>query len=65
MNVTWRLRDPELEAPLLAAAEDMGFSGIRGHRSVGGLRASIYNACPEDSVAALVAFLEEFEHTHG
>ncbi|HJN73847.1 MAG TPA: 3-phosphoserine/phosphohydroxythreonine transaminase [Myxococcota bacterium] len=65
MNVTWRLRDPELEAPLLAEAEEMGFSGIRGHRSVGGLRASIYNACPEDSVAALVAFLKEFERTHG
>ena len=42
-----------------------GFSGIKGHRSVGGLRASIYNACPEESVLALVDFLAEFERTRG
>jgi len=65
MNVTWRLADADLEPALLAQADDDGFSGIKGHRSVGGLRASIYNACPEESVMALVAFLEEFERTHG
>ena len=65
MNVTWRLADDSLVASLLAQADAEGFSGIKGHRSVGGLRASIYNACPEDSVNALVAFLSEFERTHG
>lgn len=65
MNVTWRLADVSLEKPLLSAAESAGFSGIKGHRSVGGLRASIYNACPEESVLALADFLREFERTHG
>jgi phosphoserine aminotransferase len=65
MNVTWRLGQRDLEATLIAQAEAAGFSGIKGHRSVGGLRASIYNACPMDSVTALVDFLSEFERSHG
>lgn len=65
MNVTWRLRDDSLTAPLVEQALSAGFSGLKGHRSVGGLRASIYNACPEASVTALVDFLKEFERTHG
>ena len=65
MNVTWRLADQSQEDPLVVAAEASGFSGIKGHRSVGGLRASIYNACPEESVSALVDFLRDFERTHG
>ncbi len=64
MNVTWRLAEPALEPALIQQAEAAGFSGIKGHRSAGGLRASIYNACPEESVAALVTFLREFERTH-
>ncbi|MED5371491.1 MAG: 3-phosphoserine/phosphohydroxythreonine transaminase [Myxococcota bacterium] len=65
MNVTWRLADQSLEGTLVAQAEAAGFSGIKGHRSVGGLRASIYNACPEESVTALVDFLRDFERSHG
>jgi len=68
MNVTWRLHDscgPEMEKALASEAEQAGFSGIKGHRSVGGLRASIYNACPESSVDALVSFLKEFERARG
>ena len=65
MNVTWRLSDTSLEGRLVEEALSAGFSGIKGHRSVGGLRASIYNACPEESVLALVDFLREFERTHG
>jgi phosphoserine aminotransferase len=65
MNVTWRLGQRELESTLIEQAVAAGFSGIKGHRSVGGLRASIYNACPLDSVTALVDFLSEFERSHG
>ena len=65
MNITWRLQDPDLEPILVAEALEAGLSGIKGHRSVGGLRASIYNACPESSVDALVAFLADFERRKG
>jgi len=65
MNVTWQLADDSLEQRLLDKAHTAGFNGIRGHRSIGGLRASIYNACPEQSVDALVDFLREFERTDG
>ena len=65
MNVTWRLQESDLEKTLVSEADEAGFSGVKGHRSVGGLRASIYNACPESSVDALVSFLIEFERTHG
>jgi phosphoserine aminotransferase len=65
MNVSWRIADTALEPVLVQEALAAGFSGIKGHRSVGGIRASIYNACPEESVAALVGFLKEFERTRG
>lgn len=65
MNITWRLGSSELEGLLIEQAGRAGFSGLKGHRSVGGLRASTYNACPEESVTALVDFLREFERTHG
>jgi phosphoserine aminotransferase len=65
MNVSWGLANKELEPVLVAEALEAGFSGIKGHRSVGGLRASIYNACPEESVEAFVAFLKEFERVRG
>ena len=65
MNVSWRLSANDLEPVLIQEALSAGFSGIKGHRSVGGIRASIYNACPEESVTAFVAFLKEFERTRG
>ncbi|MBM42286.1 MAG: 3-phosphoserine/phosphohydroxythreonine aminotransferase [Acidobacteria bacterium] len=65
MNVTFRLPSEELEARFVQEATAAGLSGLKGHRSVGGQRASIYNAFPEQGVAALVAFMREFERTHG
>ena len=61
MNVTWRGKTRDHEEALLAAAEDRGMSGLRGHRSVGGLRASLYNAMPEDGVRRLVELLAEHD----
>ncbi len=65
MNVPFRLRDDELDATFLAEAEARGLSQLKGHRSVGGMRASIYNAMPLEGVEALVAFMEEFRRKHG
>jgi phosphoserine aminotransferase len=61
MNVTWRLADEALEPVFLAEAGDAGLGGLKGHRSVGGIRASMYNGCPIESVEALVIFMREFE----
>jgi phosphoserine aminotransferase len=65
MNVTFRSPSPELDRRFVAEAADAGLVGLEGHRSVGGLRASIYNAVPLASVRVLVEFLEEFKRTHG
>ncbi len=65
MNVTWRLPSEELEAAFIKEAADAGFSGLKGHRSVGGIRASIYNAFPAEGVDALVAFMKDFEARNG
>jgi phosphoserine aminotransferase len=65
MNVTFRLRDASLEEAFAGKAASEGLDGLQGHRSVGGLRASIYNAFPEAGVDALVQFMREFERTHG
>ena len=65
MNVTWRIANPSLESTFVEAAAGEGLVGLKGHRSVGGLRASIYNACPRESIEALVGFMKEFERTHG
>lgn len=65
MNVTFRLPSPELEKMFVAEAAAAGLDGLKGHRSVGGIRASIYNAFPEEGVDALVAFMREFERRHG
>ncbi len=65
MNVTFRLPSEELEKTFVKDSTAAGFDGLKGHRSVGGLRASIYNAFPEEGVAALVQFMREFERTHG
>lgn len=65
MNVPFRLDDEKLERLFLAEANSEGLFALRGHRSVGGIRASIYNAMPEEGVDALVAFMAEFERRHG
>ena len=65
MNVTWRLRDSALEPELLAEAKKADMDGLKGHRSVGGLRASIYNAFPEKGVQALVDLLRDFAQRKG
>jgi phosphoserine aminotransferase len=65
MNVTFRLPSEELENKFIKEATAAGFDGLKGHRSVGGLRASIYNAFPEAGVDALVQFMREFEKKNG
>lgn len=65
MNVTFRLGSEELEKQFVKAAEQEGFIGLKGHRSVGGLRASIYNAVPYESVKALADFMKHFRQTQG
>lgn len=60
MNVPFLLGRNELDAAFLSEAEEAGLHGLKGHRSVGGMRASIYNATPEAAVDALIAFLQEF-----
>jgi len=64
MNVPFVLANPELDKEFLASAEKSGLSTLKGHRSVGGMRASIYNAMPEAGVDALIEFMAEFERTH-
>lgn len=61
MNVTFVTPDPAIDAAFLKQAADNGFVNLKGHRSVGGMRASIYNAMPEQGVAALVDFMKAFE----
>jgi phosphoserine aminotransferase len=65
MNVTFRLATEELENMFVKEATAAGFDGLKGHRSVGGMRASIYNAFPEEGVDALVSFMKEFERKRG
>jgi phosphoserine aminotransferase len=65
MNVTFRLANEDLETPFIKETEKAGLDGLKGHRSVGGVRASIYNAFPEEGIDALVAFMREFERRHG
>jgi phosphoserine aminotransferase len=65
MNVTFRLPTPELDAKFCDAAERLGLDGLRGHRTVGGIRASIYNAFPQEGVEALVAFMNDFSARNG
>ncbi len=60
MNVTFNLPTPELEAQFIAEAAAIGLDGLKGHRSIGGCRASIYNAFPEEGVKKLVDFMAEF-----
>ena len=65
MNVTFRLGSEELEKKFVKEATAQGLDGLKGHRSVGGMRASIYNAFPEDGVDALISFMRDFERRNG
>jgi phosphoserine aminotransferase len=65
MNAPFFLPDDKLYAPFLQGADERGLLQLKGHRSVGGLRASIYNAMPLEGVQALVSYMAEFEKTHG
>ncbi len=65
MNVTFRLPSEDLESQFVREATAAGLDGLQGHRSVGGMRASIYNAFPETGIDALVQFMQQFERTHG
>jgi phosphoserine aminotransferase len=65
MNVPFTLARPELDKPFCSEAKAAGLANLEGHRSVGGMRASIYNAMPPEGVDALVAFMKEFERRHG
>jgi phosphoserine aminotransferase len=64
MNVPFTLADAELDGKFLAGAKDAGMVSLKGHRSVGGMRASIYNAMPEAGVDTLVEYMAEFERSH-
>jgi phosphoserine aminotransferase len=64
MNVCFRAPTEELEEKFVKEATKRGLDGLKGHRSAGGMRASIYNACPRASVEALVAFMKEFERAN-
>ena len=63
MNVVFRSRSPEMDKKFCAEASAAGLLGLAGHRSVGGMRASLYNAVSVEDVEALVEFLREFEET--
>ena len=64
MNICFRAPTEELESKFVAEATKRGLDGLKGHRSVGGMRASVYNACPRAAVEALVAFMKEFEQAN-
>ena len=65
MNVTFVLKDPSLDAKFLDESKAAGLTNLKGHRSVGGMRASIYNAVPEAAVDALIEFMHDFEQSNG
>ncbi len=65
MNVVWRCPGEELEAQFIAEAAEQGMNGLKGHRSVGGCRASIYNAMPIEGAQALAQFMDDFAQKHG
>jgi phosphoserine aminotransferase len=65
MNVCFYTASDEMDSKFVAEATRRGFEGLKGHRSAGGLRASIYNAMPAAGVKALVEFMKEFERANG
>ena len=64
MNVTFRTGDEELDKEFVKGQAARGFSNLKGHRLVGGMRASIYNAMPKEGVEALVTYMREFAASH-
>ena len=64
MNVPFVTGDADLDAEFVAGAKKVGIENIKGHRTVGGMRASIYNAMPIEGVKALVEYMKEFEKAH-
>jgi phosphoserine aminotransferase len=65
MNIPFFLKDARLDAPFLQGASERGLVQLKGHRVVGGMRASLYNAMPIEGVHALLAYMQEFERSHG
>jgi phosphoserine aminotransferase len=65
MNVPFFLQDDALDKPFLAEAKAAGLISLKGHRALGGMRASIYNAMPEAGVVALAGFMRDFQQRHG
>jgi len=65
MNVPFKLRDEKLDEVFLKGAVERGMVQLKGHRAVGGMRASIYNAMPVEGVQTLVDYMQEFEQRHG
>jgi phosphoserine aminotransferase len=65
MNVPFTLARPELDKSFLSEAQAAGLTNLEGHRSVGGMRASIYNAMPLEGVQALIGFMKEFQRRNG
>ena len=65
VSITFKLPSEELEKTFIKESTAAGFDGLKGHRSVGGIRASIYNAFPEEGIDALVQFMQEFERKNG
>jgi phosphoserine aminotransferase len=65
MNAVFLMQDPKLEKEFLSAAEQEGMVGIKGHRSVGGFRVSLYNALPLESVQAITSFMRTFANKKG
>jgi phosphoserine aminotransferase len=65
MNIPFTLANPDLDSEFLKGAEARGMVQLKGHRSVGGMRASIYNAMPLEGVERLVQYMKEFEQKHG
>ena len=65
MNIPFVMVDDSLDAKFLAGAKELGLLNLKGHKSVGGMRASIYNAMPIEGVQALVDYMKEFERQNG
>ena len=65
MNLTFRLPTEDLDAAFAKQAEKQGLGGLKGHRSVGGIRASLYNAFPPEGATVLAEFMREFQRTQG
>ena len=65
MNIVFRLPNEDLEKKFVNEAQKEGMLGLKGHRSVGGLRASVYNALPKEDVVSLAQFMKEFEKNNG